>query len=101
MTAERNIILESMSWWVWDALEAAWESKFAELEKYVAKYGEIPPVSHPTLGNWVDRQRIARRAWKARSDGEIDKYRNVTHYMDEERARKLEKVPGWKWDMRA
>ena len=74
MTVERISLLESMSRWVWDAQEAAWQSNFAELEKYIAKYGEIPLSGHPTLGGWVDNQRTAYKAWQARLRGETDKY---------------------------
>jgi hypothetical protein len=98
MTPERIHILESMSWWVWDALEAAWESQFEELQEYVKKQGEIPPVSHPTLGDWIDNQRSAYRAWQGRLNGETEKYQGVNHIMTEERAAKLESVPGWLWD---
>jgi len=100
MTPERIAILESMSWWIWDAQEAVWQEKFEEFVDYVKRTGKIPPVSHPTLGVWVSNQRIAHQAWKARLNGEIEKYRDVTNCMNEERAGKLESVPGWKWDMR-
>ena len=70
MTPERISVLESMSWWVWDALEAAWEAKFEELQEYVKTHGEIPPISHPTLGPWVNTQRKAYRAWQGRLNGD-------------------------------
>jgi hypothetical protein len=98
MTPERIAILESMSWWVWDALEAAWEAKFEELQEYVKKHGEIPSQSHPTLGDWIANQRIAYRAWQARLSGETAKYQGVEVIMTEERAAKLDSVPGWSWD---
>jgi hypothetical protein len=98
MTPERIAILESMPWWVWDAFEAAWEAKFEELQEYVKKHGEIPSPSHPTLGDWVNNQRTAYRAWQARLSGETEKYQDVTNIMTEERAAKLESVPGWSWD---
>ncbi|KAL4519300.1 hypothetical protein Ndes2526A_g00393 [Nannochloris sp. 'desiccata'] len=97
MNPERISILESMSWWSWDAQEAAWQSGFEELAEEVKITGKIPPQSHPTLGNWVHTQRKAYKAWKARVHGETEKYKGVNHYMDQARARKLELVPGWKW----
>ena len=100
MTAERIVILESMAWWIWDAQQAAWEFNFAELEKYVEKYGEIPLRSHPTLGDWVNDQRRARRAWQAHRNGETDKYKYVAHYMDQERADKLQSLKPWSWEPR-
>ena len=36
MTAERILILNLMPWGVWDPKDAAWRSKYSELEKYVA-----------------------------------------------------------------
>jgi hypothetical protein len=99
MTPERIATLQSMSWWIWDAWEAAWQSSFDEIVDYVkSKVGEIPSQSHPNLGKWVDTQRTAYKAWQARLHGETEKYKDVTHYMDEERARKLESIPGWSWD---
>jgi hypothetical protein len=50
MNPERIKLLESMSWWDWNPLETAYQSNFEELKAYVEKYGEIPPVRHPTLG---------------------------------------------------
>jgi len=99
MTPERIGILESMSWWIWDAYEAAWQEKFEELVDSVNETGEIPPQSHPTLGYWVNNQRVAHRAWKGHRSGGAEKYKSVTNCMDEERAKKLETVPGWKWEM--
>ena len=66
ITAERVEILESIPWWVWNVNEAAWESKFQELKEYSDEYGETPPRSHPTLGHYVDNQRMAYRAMQAR-----------------------------------
>jgi len=100
MTPDRIVILESMSWWSWDAHEDAWQSNFEELVDYEKRTSEIPPQSHPTLGYWINDQRRAYRARKACPNGEIEKYKGVTNYMDEERARKLESIPSWQWDMR-
>ncbi len=90
-----------MSWWVWNAQEAAWQSQFEELKAYVQKHGKIPLLSDPSCGSWIDNQRNIYRAWKICGSGEdTDKYKDVRNYMDEERAAKLTAVPGWKWDMR-
>ncbi|KAL4519349.1 hypothetical protein Ndes2526A_g00438 [Nannochloris sp. 'desiccata'] len=87
-----------MSWWSWDAQEAAWQSRFEELVEEVQRTGKIPPISHPTLGNWVHTQRKAYKAWQARVHGETEKYKGVTHYMDQAHADQLESIPGWSWD---
>jgi len=60
----------------------------------------MPPPSHPTLGVWVNNQRSAYRAWKARLHGETEKYKEVKNYMDEDRAKKLQSIPGWRWGKR-
>ena len=96
MDEERAAKLDSLPGWSWEPYEAAWEAKFKELVEYVHEHKKIPPVSHSTLGYWVNNQRIAYQAWKARSNEEAENYRTVTHYMDEKRAAKLEAVPGWK-----
>ncbi|KAG7669013.1 hypothetical protein KSW81_004025 [Nannochloris sp. 'desiccata'] len=97
MTPERIAILKSMSWKIWDAQEGAWQSRFEELVKHVDKFGEHPPQSHPTLGKWVQNQRTAYQAWKARLNNGTEKCEDVSHSMDEERIRKLESVPQWSW----
>jgi hypothetical protein len=40
LSAERVARLESLSGWVWDAHEAAWEEGFALLEQYVEAHGD-------------------------------------------------------------
>ena len=95
MTSERIAILESMSWWEW---VASWISKFAKVKKQVRKYDETPPVSHPTLGDWINNQRIAYKVWQARLCGVIDRHRSGKCYMDQERAVKLESLEPWSWE---
>jgi hypothetical protein len=101
MNEERAAKLESVPGWLWDPREDSWEAKYQELLQYVAKYNKIPPVRHPTLGQWVKTQRSAYRAWQGRLNGDTEKYQSVTEIMTEERAAKLEAIPGWKWNMRA
>jgi len=91
--------LESIPGWSWYSFEDRWAANYQELRNYIAKHNGIPPQSYPTLGTWVSRQRIAYKAWQARLNGETEKYKSVNAKMDEERARKLELAPGWKWDM--
>jgi len=100
MDEERARKLESVPGWLWDPIEDNWEAKYQELIQYVAEENKIPSTSHPTLGNWVNNQRMAYRAWQARLNGETEKYKGVLHCMNEERVKKLESVPGWKWYMR-
>jgi hypothetical protein len=60
---------------------------------------KIPLLSDPSCGSWIDNQRKAYRAWKAREIAdETDKYKPVNSNMDQERAAKLELIPGWKWN---
>jgi superfamily II DNA or RNA helicase len=86
---KRRALLEALPGWTWEPHGAGWEEGFAHLERFVAREGHthIPAKYQDqdgfSLGNWVSRQ---RHAWKR------DKLR-------EERARRLEAVPGWAWDL--
>lgn len=98
MTAKRVMVLESISWWVWDVYEASWESYFAKVKEFAEQNGEIPFQSHPTLGEWINNQRMAYRAWQAELNGEKENYANVTNIMNKDRANKLESLPCWTWE---
>jgi hypothetical protein len=79
MTPERKARLEALEWWVWDALDYVWSTKFDELVAYHAEHGRIPPRSTRALGVWVSEQRRARAT------------------MDTERKAKLDALEWWVW----
>jgi hypothetical protein len=81
MPTERKAQLEALEWWVWDALEGAWSTKFDELVAYHAEHGRCPPQSTPCLGAWVDKQRTQQRATMA-----------------PERKARLDALAWWVWD---
>lgn len=65
-----------------DFLSPAWERNFIKLEAFVAAHGHSRPVSSSSLGEWCYQQQRAYRAGA----------------LDQERARRLEALPGWAWD---
>ena len=69
---------------------AGWLVKLEELAAHVAAHGVLPPQSHPSLGSWINNQRVAYKAWKAGKP--------CSATMDDERAAALEAVKGWTWD---
>jgi hypothetical protein len=83
MPTERKARLEALAWWVWDARDDAWCTKFDELVAHHAEHGRSPPQSTPGgLGHWVDSQRQARST------------------MPTERKARLEALAWWVWDTR-
>ncbi|MEK6251845.1 MAG: Helicase associated domain protein [Actinomycetota bacterium] len=81
--------LEAVPGWVWSAQEANWEEGFAQLLAFVRREGHscVPGDYRDDahrLGVWVGTQRQHRRRGK----------------LLEERARRLEALPGWAWDAR-
>jgi hypothetical protein len=118
---QRRQELLSLSSGKWRMWEEVWLDRLEEIIKFNYKHGrlpirgakdkkelssaqwmnnqrtsrKIPLLSDPSWGSWIDNQRKAYRAWK-----EPEKYKPVTNCMDEERAAKLEAVPGWKWNIR-
>ena len=90
LSDERARRLESVPGWDWDTHETAWEDGYARLLEFVAREGHAQ-VTHRyrdddgfKLGNWVHNQRTRGRR------GELS----------DERARRLESVPGWTWGSR-
>ena len=87
LSVERIARLESIPGWVWSALNAAWDARFAELEAFVADHGRFPKngrASEEQLAQWVKLQRSAMRNEKLSTD----------------RVARLESVPGWVWSAR-
>jgi hypothetical protein len=81
MPPERKVRLDSLEWWVWDALEGTWSTKFDELVAFYEVNGRLPPNAAPGgLGNWVVNQRRSRAT------------------MTPERKARLESLEWWVWD---
>ena len=87
---ERVHQLESVAGWIWDTHEAAWEDAYARLREFVAReeHGRVPRSYRDddgfNLGQWVQNTRARGR----RGD------------LSQERARRLESLPGWTWNAR-
>ena len=83
LSDERLRLLEAISCWSWDPLEALWRQMYGQLQDYVAEHGRLPPVNTSgALGVWVNTQ---RQVYK---DG----------MLSEERQRLLEAISCWSWD---
>jgi superfamily II DNA or RNA helicase len=86
MTSERRSLLEDLSGWTWNPIDAAWETGFSYLYDYSARTGNclvIDTYQLPNgfkLGSWVSHQR--------RSQNEMSLERKV----------RLESLPGWTWN---
>jgi superfamily II DNA or RNA helicase len=83
---QRQARLEALPGWAWDKWEAAWEKGFAHLVRFVEREGHIRiPGGHRENGfrlrAWFDKQRRDRRLGR----------------LAEERAQRLEALPGWAW----
>jgi hypothetical protein len=99
---------------VWDSLEAQWLECFEELKEYKRDHGDtlVPGnyPSNPSLGMWVNTQRHEYRKFMAKKkleegksllhnldESEIEKIRNTSTGMTEERIRLLE-AEDFIWD---
>jgi superfamily II DNA or RNA helicase len=84
---ERSAQLEAMPGWSWGVRESAWEEGLAHLKAFVDDQGHsrVPGTYQNEdgfkLGRWVVNQRAARRRGR----------------LSDERARRLEALPGWAW----
>ena len=86
MTLYRIAALEVVPGWVWhvdlEAIhQADWDATIKQVRQYLAEHGRLPPKRHPTLGNWIRRQREHYKK------GELMN----------ERIAALESIPQWKW----
>jgi hypothetical protein len=85
---ERVRRLEALPGWTWDTRDASWEDGYARLLSFVQREGHsrVPDAYQADdgfgLGTWVGSQRTSRR----------------NDELSEERARRLETLPGWVWE---
>jgi superfamily II DNA or RNA helicase len=89
LDADRQRRLEELPGWKWDTAADQWEDGFSRLQEYVEAHGDarVPRsyiVDGYRLGPWVNWQRLY--------------YTKGT--LDADRQRRLEKLPGWRWDPR-
>ena len=86
MPQERQAQLESLSGWVWDSKEDAWEIGFHYLQEYLDREGHCTvPRAYKTedgylLGSWLGNQRLRQQT------------------IQEDRKVKLESLLGWQWN---
>jgi len=94
MTQERYDRLDKTPGWLWDSLSDVWESNFAGCLEYYRKNNAWPsskdsdPAVKP-LGKWVFHQRDNGKKLAS----------GATSPMTQERYAKLDKTPGWLWDL--
>ena len=86
----KNKETKALPGWTWFPGEDDWEDGFACLESYVQLAGDsrVPQ-------SYCDRDGFSLGWWVARQRGA---YKQGT--LEEERARRLELLPGWVWDAR-
>jgi superfamily II DNA or RNA helicase len=84
---QRQARLQSVPGWAWNKHEAAWEKGFAHLVRFVEREG------HLEIRGGHRENGFALRGWfdKQRRDHRIGT-------LAEERARRLEALPGWTWE---
>jgi hypothetical protein len=85
--AERQRRLQDLPGYTWDPFADKWEEGFTQILRYVKRHGDARvPRSYTedgyNLGVWVKAQRAKH------SKGTLDA----------DRERRLEAVPGWKWE---
>ncbi len=66
---------------IWNARDFDWMQRLQKLKRYVEENGEIPRLSQPGIGYWVDRRRFDYKQGK----------------LSQERIDLLEAIPGWAW----
>jgi hypothetical protein len=89
LSAERIKRLEALPGWSWDPGAEVWEEHYTQLLDFVTEYGtsRVPQtclVGGFRLGGWVQKQRTNYAAGK----------------LTEDRQRRLEKLPEWRWSRR-
>ena len=86
LSDERRLRLEALPGWVWDALDARWEDRYARLLRFVDREGDscVPAAYRDDdgipIGHWVTSQRRHQDT------------------LSDERKRRLESLPGWTWN---
>ena len=89
LDTDRTARLAAIPGWTWAPYDDAWEQGFQHLERFVEREGHgRVPVAHTedgfTLGRWVNKQRT----------------NHGRERLSPNRARRLDKLPGWSWDAR-
>jgi Helicase associated domain len=69
----------------WRVKDARWDEAFRQVEEFAALHGHLPRRGDPG-GDWVNNQRAL--------------YRKGALSISPERIKRLEKLPGWAWDVR-
>ena len=87
LKSDRQRRLDSVPGWSWNTLTDQWEEGFSRLQDYIERYGHarVPhsySIDGYRLGGWVSKQRDC----------------NAKGSLDAERQRRLQNLPGWKWD---
>ena len=58
LSKEKTNLLNEINF-IWDSLENQWQLKYQELKEFKNQYGHSSPVkSNPSLGQWVQEQRL-------------------------------------------
>ncbi len=78
MTEERKRRLDALPWWQWNQRDDEWEAGFAGMVVFYEQHGRMPARKEP-FGQWSHSRR---------------RYRST---MPEERNRRLEALPWWRW----
>ncbi|MGJ6127042.1 helicase associated domain-containing protein [Mycolicibacterium sp. Y3] len=78
LEAAREVLLEELPGWTWDAFDDRWERRFEELSEYLGREGRYP-TSRTTLGTWINNQKDAIKGGSVSPD----------------RRARLEALPGW------
>ncbi len=84
---DRSERLAGLPGWTWDLVQGAWDDAFSRLRRFTEVNGHAAPTADFraddfNLGAWVNAQRVLRR----------------TQALAQDRARKLEGLPGWQWE---
>jgi superfamily II DNA or RNA helicase len=89
LDAEKAERLQSLQGWSWHATDDTWEEAFRRLKHFVTREGHaMVPVEYIE----VDGYRLGQ--WTA-----VQRRRHAIGKLANERARRLETLPGWVWDM--
>ena len=93
LSEERQRLLEAISCWSWDPLEAQWRQMYEQLLHFVAVHRRQPaPKDGDGLWQWCRDQRAA---YQDLQSGRAAKHGG--RHATPQRIGLMEAVPGWKW----